>query len=102
MSEEYKVCVCANDISQMADFYNAMLQNMAQYSNRRIVFIDDDNSTFRDVLEVHPECQYISGTSALDSFIEDLKPELNLRLEKPDAHHKQLFIIVCKRQIPYT
>lgn len=96
LSEEYKVCVCTNDISKMADFYNAMLKNMTQYSNRRIVFIDDDNGTFRDVLEVHPECQYISGTTALDSFIENLKPELNLRLENPDAQHEQLFIIVSE------
>lgn len=96
LSEEYKVCVCANDTSKMADFYNAMLQNMTQYSNRRFVFIDDDTGTFKDVLEVHPECQYISGTTALDSFIEGLKPELNLRLEKPDEQHEQLFIIISE------
>ena len=96
LSETNKVCVCANDISKMADFYNAMLQNMTQYSNRRFVFIDDDNGTFRDVLEAHPKCQYISGTTALDSFIEDLKPELNLRLEKSDEQHEQIFIIISE------
>ena len=96
LSEEYKVCVCANDTSKMGEFYNAMLQNMTQYSNRRFVFIDDDNGTFRDVLEAHPKCQYISGTTALDSFIEALKPELNLRLEKADEQHEQLFIIISE------
>ena len=99
LSEEYKVCVCANETSQMGDFYNAMLRNMAQYSNRRFVFIDDDNGTFRSVLEAHPECQYISGITAFDSFIEELKPELNLRLEKADKQHEQLFIIVSEFNI---
>ena len=45
---------------------------------------------------IHPKCQYIRGTTALDSFIEDLKPELNLRLEKPDEQHEQLFIIISE------
>lgn len=96
LSEEYKVCVCANDTSKMGEFYNAMLQNMTQYSNRRFVFIDDDNGSFRTVLEAYPECKYISGATAFDSFIKDLKPELNLRLEKPDEQHEQLFIIVSE------
>lgn len=96
LSEEYKVCVCANDTSQMGEFYNTMLQSITQYSNRRFVFIDDDNGTFRSVLEAHPECQYISGITAFDSFIEDLKPELNLRLEKPDEQHEQLFVIISE------
>ena len=96
LSEEYKVCVCANDTSKMGEFYNAMLQNSSQYSNRRFVFIDDDNSTFRTVLEAYPECQYISGATDLDSFVEELKPELNLRLEKPNEQHEQLFIIISE------
>lgn len=96
LSEEYKICVCANDHSQMRGFYNAILSNISQYSNRRFVFIDDDNGTFRSVLEEHPECQYISGTTALDTFIDTLKPELNLRLEKPDGQHEQLFVVISE------
>ena len=96
LSEEYKVCVCANEFSKMASFYNTMLQNMTQYGSRQFVFIDDDIGTFRDVLEAHPECQYISGTTALDSFIATLKPELNLRLEKPDGQHEQIFVIISE------
>lgn len=96
LAENYKVCVCANDTSKMGEFYNAMLQTMTQYSNRRFVFVDDDNGTFRNVVEAHPECQYISGSTAFEVFIDSLKPELNLRLENPDEQHEQLFIIVSE------
>ena len=96
LAENYKVCVCANDTLKMGEFYNAMLQTMTQYSNRRFVFVDDDNGTFRNVGEVHPECQYISGSTAFEVFIDSLKPELNLRLENPAEQHEQLFIIVSE------
>ena len=96
LSEEYKICVCANDHSQMRNFYNAILPGMSQYSNRRFIFLDDGNGTFRSILEEYPECQYISGTAVLDTFIEALKSELNLRLESPDEQHEQLIIIISE------
>ena len=92
LPDEYKVCVCANDNFQLGNFYNSMLQGMMQYNNRRCVFIDS-NDTFRDILDKHSQCQYINDTTNLDLFIEDLKSELNLRLEKPDGQYEQLFIV---------
>lgn len=96
LAESYKICVCANGTSKMSEFYNAMLQNMTQYSNRRFVFVDDDNCTFKNVVETHSECQYISGSTAFELFIDSLKPELNLRLENPDEQHEQLFIVISE------
>ena len=96
LSEDYKVCICANDTSKAGEFYSTMLSSMTQYSNRRFAFIDDDNGTFRNIIEEHPECQYISGATAFDSFIEELKPELNSRLEEPNEQHEQLFIIISE------
>ena len=96
LAEDYKVCVCAKEIAELRDFYRTVLSNMAQYSNRRLVFIDDDNGTFRNIVDAYPVCQYISGATALDSFIEELKPELNSRLEAPTEQHDQLFIIISE------
>ena len=70
--------------------------NIAQYSNRRLVFIDDDNGTFRNIVDECSSCQYISGATALDEFIEELKPELNARLEEPGRQHEQLFIVISE------
>lgn len=96
LSQEYKVCVCANDTEGLGDFYRTALSNMAQYGNRRLVFIDNDNGKFRDIVDECPSCQYISGTTALEGFIEKLKPELNSRLEAPADQHDQLFIIIAE------
>lgn len=96
LSEDYKVCVCANDYEGLSKFYSSALSNMAQYSDRRLVFIDDDNGMFRSVVEEFPSCQYICGTTAFDTFIEELKPELNSRLEALDEQHDQLFIIISE------
>lgn len=96
LSEDYKVCICANDTDSLGKFYGTILMNIAQYSNRRLVFIDDDNGTFRNIVDECSSCQYISGATALDEFIEELKPELNARLEEPGRHHEQLFIVISE------
>ncbi len=96
LSEDYKLCSCANSREQLMAFYDAVLSNAVQYSNRRIVFIDDDSRTFESVVDGYSACQYISGSTALDRFIEELKPELNARLEEPTGQHEQLFIVVSE------
>lgn len=96
LSEDYKVCICANDTESLGKFYRNILMNISQYSNRRLVFIDDDNGTFRNIVDECPLCQYVSGATALDAFIEELKPELNARLEAPEEQHEQLFIVVSE------
>lgn len=96
LSEDYKVCICANDTDSLGKFYGTILMNIAQYSNRRLVFIDDDNGTFRNIVDECSSCQYISGATALDEFIEELKPELNARLEEPGRQHEQLFIVISE------
>ena len=96
LSEDYKVCACASSAEQLMTFYGAVLSNAAQYSNRHLIFIDDDRQIFASIVEACPSCQYISGSTALDSFIEALKPELNARLEEPAKQHEQLFIVISE------
>ena len=96
LTEDYKLCICANSTEQLTAFYRTVLSNAAQYSNRHLIFIDDDNKAFESVVDGYSACQYISGSTALDKFIEELKPELNARLEEPTKQHKQLFIVVSE------
>lgn len=96
ISDDYKVCACANDLEKLEGFYKATLSNMAQYGDRQIVFIDDNNGTFRKIMDECPGCRYINETSELDLFIDELKPQLNSRLENPNGHHEQLFIVISE------
>ena len=50
----------------------------------------------RNIVDECSSCQYISGATALDEFIEELKPELNARLEEPGRQHEQLFIVISE------
>ncbi len=96
LTEDYKVCVCANDKERLGEFYRTVLTNIVQYGNRRVVFIDDDNGTFRNIVDEYPLCQYIRGSVALDAFIEKLKFVLNARLEAPTEPYDQLFVVVSE------
>ena len=80
----------------MKAFYKNALHRITQHSGRRIVFIDDDSRVFENTAEDCPSCRYISGVTELDAFIEELKPELNARLEEPDAEHEQLMIVLSE------
>jgi len=96
LSEDYKVCACADEVNKLGDFYRATLSNMAQYRDRQIVFIDDNEGTHKSIVDVCPNCRYINKVSELDLFIDELKPQLNSRLENPNGQHEQLFIIISE------
>lgn len=96
LSEDYKVCICAKGKEHLKSFYRNVLKNVSQYSNRHVIFIDDEDNTFEKIVEENPNCQYISGITAVERFIEELKPELNERLEKSNEGYKQIFIIISE------
>lgn len=96
LSDDYRVCVCANEVETLGGFYRSVLSSMAQHSKRQIVFIDSSNGYFRNIVDQFDSCVYINGSADLDGFIEELKPELNLRLDTPREQHDQLFIVVSE------
>ncbi len=96
LSDDYKVCACSSDLEKLEGFYKTVLSNIAQYGNRQIVFIDDNNGTFRNIKDECSGCRYINDTSELDLFIDELKPQLNSRLENPNGQHEQLFIVISE------
>ena len=96
LGEDYKTCICANDIEQLEKIYRIILENSIQYSNRRFLFIDDDRSTFMNLIDEYPECRYIQGAAAFDRLIEELKPELNSRLELSDKQQDQIVVVISE------
>lgn len=99
LSDDYKVCVCADGANELAEFYRATLSNMVQYSDRQIVFIDDNDGAYQNIVDMYPNCRYINKVSGLDLFIDELKPQLNSRLENPNGQHEQLFIVLSEFNI---
>lgn len=94
LSDDYRICVCADNLDELERFYKAVLSNMMQYSDRQVVFIDNNNERFKGIFDENSSCRYIKDISEFDLLIEDLKPILNERLENPDDEHEQLFIII--------
>lgn len=96
LSEDYKVCICSDGTEMLRTYYSLFLTNVTRHSSRCVVFIDDGNGTFGNIADEFPQCRYISGSKAFDVFIEELKPELNTRLETPGEQQEQLFIIIAE------
>lgn len=94
LSEDYKACICADGNEMLKAYYKVLLQNIEKHGNRRIVFIDDSKEKYRNIAETCSVYRYVSGVQALDAFIDELKPELNARLDAPGEHHEQLFILI--------
>ena len=92
----YKLGICSDDMSGMEECYRNIIKNIISFDNRRLVFIDDESSTFRNLSTEFPSCMYIDGVSSLDNFINDIKPELNARLSEEDARKEQLFIVISE------
>lgn len=96
LSEDYKVCVCSDNARSMANCYRIILRNIAQYSGRKLVFVDSDSGAYSNAAEAYPSCRYIKGVVALNIFIEELKPELNRRLGTLEEPFEPLFIIISE------
>lgn len=96
LTGDYRLCVCAGRMSDMESCYRNILRNITDYSDRRLVFIDDEKGMFEYMSEDFPACRYIKDNTDLDTFIEELKPELNDRLEKEEARREKLFIIIAE------
>lgn len=60
------------------------------------MFIDGEGGTFESISNEFSSCRYINDVKALDLFIDELKPQLNARLEDYSEPHQQIFIIISE------
>ena len=96
LTKDYKLCVCADELEKLKGFYRQILANLTKYDDRKIIFIDDSNASFKDIVEECSSYRYINQASELELFIDELKPQLNSRLESNDERHERMFIIVAE------
>lgn len=94
LSEDFKLSVCADNMSVLSACYTNILKNISEYSNRKIFFLDDESGSYESLLDECPTCNYIKGGVELESLLEDLKPELNARLEDEEKCLQKMFIII--------
>lgn len=93
LTESYKLCLCANENEMLGAYFRMLLKSISRYPGRQIVFLDVLEA-FKTVAAECPGCRYISSVAALDAYIEELKPELNARLDSQGDHHDQLFVLI--------
>lgn len=95
-SEDYRVCICTKNLNDLKKFYKEFLESCVQYNDRKIYFIDGEKGDLQSIADGQPLCKYICDKSSVNEMIEELRPELNARLETPEYHHRELIIIISE------
>ena len=96
LSENQKLGLLASDDVSMSSCYGNLLKRISEFDNRRIIFIDDNAETFKNIAGTMINCSYVSNITDLDALIDKLKPELNARLDSIENCYEQLFIVVAE------
>ncbi len=94
LSETFKLCICANGIEDISECYSNIIKNITAFEGRRLIFIDDESGRFETLMNGYENSTYIKDIESFDKTIEDLKPELNARLEQSGETSEQLFIVI--------
>lgn len=96
LSQDNLACVCVSDESSFSDGYKALLERITEYKDREVIFVDDDSRKYEGIIEAFPTCRYVSGSTEFEKFTDDLKPELNARLENVESRSRQMIIIISE------
>ena len=89
-----RVCICAESREELATRIQETLGYIFRQKGRSAVLIDDDEGRMEAIAGAFPACRYVRGGAALDALIEDMKPELNARLEDEEARRKDIFVLI--------
>lgn len=94
LDEKFKTSILADDVGDLRVYYAKIIASISTYENRRIVLIDDELKNYEDICAAYDNCQYLSSIEEVDTFIENIKAELNDRLDGTDKCKERLFIII--------
>ena len=92
-SIDFKLTVCANTDSDLLSYYINLMKNIITKPNSRVVILDDGAGYFGAIAEQY-DCKYVKGCDDLSAFFEELKPELNDRLDNLKEKMDRLFLII--------
>lgn len=92
LERDMKLCICGS-VEQLEICYSSLLEHIAAGPDRQAVFLDGEEGRFEAVAGRVPACRYVRGSAELEQFIQELRPQLNRRLD-----HQQtvpaLFLII--------
>lgn len=93
LSEEYKVCICADSTYDLSKIYKTIVDDIFKYEDR-IAFVIDSNYMLKNIADKQSRVRYLNGSEAFNDFIEEIRSELNRRLEESDLQHQKIFILI--------
>lgn len=96
LRDEYKLCLCADSVQELTRCFAAVLDSLFQQKNGRVVLLDSEERAMSELAQQHPSCHYLSTVQEIDNWIEEMRPELNGRLENENACSSRLFIVTCE------
>lgn len=96
LAETSNVCIYAADQSHLAGRLQETLRTIFLQPDRTVVLIDNRSGLLASAAQAFPACRYIQTLEELDGWIEDLKPELNRRLEEETSRRHHLFVLIAE------
>jgi hypothetical protein len=92
-TKDFKLAVCADGIADLIGFYSKLIKNIMDNPTNRLVLIDGGRECF-DTIIADSNCKYIKSSDELSEFFEEIKPELNDRLENNGNGMAKLFLLI--------
>lgn len=94
LTESCNVCICAKDRADLTNRFREILKQIFRQEDRTVLLIDSASGYFTALAEEYPNCRCIRGQAEVDALIEELKPELNRRLEEEESRAHQMFVLI--------
>lgn len=94
LDELYKTAVLADDIGDLRVYLAKIIASISSQENRHIVLIDNEQKAFENICYAYNNCEYLASIEEINMFMDNIKNELNERLEGTDRCNDKLFIII--------
>lgn len=94
LDEAYKTAVIADDVGDLRAYIAKIIASISSWENRRLVLIDSEQRDFENICYGYDNCDYLSSNEEIENFIENIRAELNERLEGTDMCNQKLFVII--------
>jgi S-DNA-T family DNA segregation ATPase FtsK/SpoIIIE len=92
-AQDFKLVVCADNSDDLLNYYGKLIKNIMVTPSNQVAVIDDDEGRFSEIA-LNNDCKYIKGCDELSAFFEEIKPELNTRLDNNGSDESRLFFVI--------
>ena len=94
LGKEYQFCVCAKGTESLYQYEQGLISQELVPQGRHFVYIGLNQQNRGEWKEICTSGRYLETLEELDAWNEELKPELNARLENPDEPFEEFFLII--------